>query len=174
MLSFTACSKITFNMNSDGFSGNMVEGRMMFKDADGLFWNDRYKPILEAFFNLFFSIPLAIHFGIAGTLMGTIITNVFVAGVIETYVTYKYLFRKKIKNYYVIQIKYFLTLFFLLSILNNINFYTNNYLIDFILRGLIAIVLCLIVIFIIYRKNNEFKYIKYVVLNLISSIHSKK
>ena len=65
---------------------------------------------------------------------------------------------KKIKNYYVIQIKYFLTLFFLLSILNNINFYTNNYLIDFILRGLIAIVLCLIVIFIIYRKNNEFKY----------------
>ena len=34
MLSFTACSKITFNMNSDGFSGNMVEGRMMFKDAD--------------------------------------------------------------------------------------------------------------------------------------------
>ena len=147
---------------------------MMFKDADGLFWNDRYKPILEAFFNLFFSIPLAIHFGIAGTLMGTIITNVFVAGVIETYVTYKYLFRKKIKNYYVIQIKYFLTLFFLLSILNNINFYTNNYLIDFILRGLIAIILCLIVIFIIYRKNNEFKYIKYVVLNLISSIHSKK
>ena len=106
--------------------------------------------------------------------MGTIITNVFVAGVIETYVTYKYLFRKKIKNYYVIQIKYFLTLFFLLSILNNINFYTNNYLIDFILRGLIAIILCLIVIFIIYRKNNEFKYIKYVVLNLISSIHSKK
>ena len=34
MLSFTACSKITFNMNSDGFSGNMVEGRMMFKDED--------------------------------------------------------------------------------------------------------------------------------------------
>ncbi len=36
--------------------------------------------------------------------MGTIIRIVFVAGVIETYVKHiKFLFRKKLKKYYVIQ-----------------------------------------------------------------------
>ena len=47
MLSFTACSKITFNMNSDGFSGNMVEGRMMFKDADSRWGHDNSPPFIS-------------------------------------------------------------------------------------------------------------------------------
>ena len=108
------------------FSLGMRKTIMMFKDADGLFWNDRYKPLLEAFCNLLFSIPLAMHYGIAGTLIGTIITNIFIAGSIEAYVTYKYLFKRKIWEYYFIQLKYYVILVFLIIILNNLSFHIGN------------------------------------------------
>lgn len=150
------------------FSLGMRKTVMLFKDADGLFWNDRYKPLLEAACNLLFSIPLAIRYGIAGTLIGTIITNIFVAGLIEAYVTYKYLFQKEVRKYYYLQLKYYLIFILLLIIFANIKIIVNtNIIIEFIIRGAFAVLISILSIVIIFRKTNEYKYVKSIILKML-------
>jgi O-antigen/teichoic acid export membrane protein len=47
----------------------------IFKNAAGIFYEDRYIPILEAVINLVVSIPLAFMLGLKGVLLGTICSN---------------------------------------------------------------------------------------------------
>lgn len=47
----------------------------IFKSAAGIFYEDRFIPIVEAFVNLVTSIPLALLFGLKGVLLGTICSN---------------------------------------------------------------------------------------------------
>lgn len=54
------------------FVGGMRASYGTFKSAAGIFYEDRYIPVLESFINLVVSIPLAMLFGLKGILMGTI------------------------------------------------------------------------------------------------------
>lgn len=74
------------------------------RDALGIFWYDRYKPIFESVINLGFSIPLALKFGIAGVLLGTLISTVTTSLWVEPYVLFKYGFHKNCAVYFA---KYF-------------------------------------------------------------------
>ena len=46
-----------------------------FKDASGLYWNDRYKPLAESVINLIASVYLTIHYGVIGVIWGGIIST---------------------------------------------------------------------------------------------------
>lgn len=70
------------------------------RDALGIFWYDRHKPIAESVINLAFSIPLAIYMGVSGVLLGTLISTVATSLWIEPYVLYKYGFKKKSVVYF--------------------------------------------------------------------------
>lgn len=78
-----------------------------FKDASGIFWNDRYKPVIESVCNIVFSIPLAIRFGVSGVLAGTILSSLIVPFWFEPYVLYKNLFNKSCRWYLIRQALYF-------------------------------------------------------------------
>ena len=58
------------------------------KNAMGLFWNDRYKPIAEVAVNLVASVLLAGRMGIAGVLLGTTLSTVLVPFWIEPLVLF--------------------------------------------------------------------------------------
>lgn len=45
------------------------------KSVLGLFWDDRYKSIVEAVFNLAVSVPLAMRWGVEGIMAGTLIST---------------------------------------------------------------------------------------------------
>lgn len=45
------------------------------KGVLGLFWDDRYKSIVEAVFNLAVSVPLAMRWGVEGIMAGTLIST---------------------------------------------------------------------------------------------------
>lgn len=142
------------------FSNGMRRTVLTFKDAKGLFWNDRYKPLIESFSNLVLSIPLAIAYGISGTLVGTIITNIGVAGTIEAYVLYKNGFHRKVTEYYVLELKYYtfflINLFIMDLFLRYINF---NHLINLCVKGTILFMILIIEIVFFFRKKDEFKYL---------------
>ncbi len=65
---------------------------VMFKDTQGLFWNDRYKPYAEAIVNLIASIVFLKIFGFIGVLLGTLVSTITTCFWIEPYVLYKYSF----------------------------------------------------------------------------------
>lgn len=70
------------------------------RDALGIFWHDRYKPLFESVINLVASIPLALYFGIVGVLLGTLISTITTSFWVEPYVLYKYGFHKNCLSYF--------------------------------------------------------------------------
>ena len=79
---------------------------LTFRDAAGIFWYDRYKSLVEAGVNLACSIPLAIRFGVVGTLLGTVISTIGVSFWVEARVLYKHHFHKSRLGYYAKQALY--------------------------------------------------------------------
>ena len=72
----------------------------LFKDSAGLFWQDRWKPIIEALVNLGVSIGLAFLMGINGIFLGTIASSLAAPIWIEPCVLYKHYFKKSPKKYF--------------------------------------------------------------------------
>ena len=147
---------------------------LVFKDASGLFWKDRYKPLLEAGSNLLFSIPLAIHFGIAGTIIGTIITNILVSGIIEAHITYKYLFKRSVWLFFREEIKYYVILIlslagcsFITSSIGEISF------VNVLIRGFISIGFSVMVLIVLFFRTEEYRYAKSIVLGLIRKAYRR-
>lgn len=62
---------------------------LTFRDAMGLYWFDRYKPIAEAILNLAMSIILARYIGINGVLISTAVSMLFTSIWIEPYILFK-------------------------------------------------------------------------------------
>ena len=62
----------------------------IFKECDGLFYQDRLRPLVESLVNLISSVVLARFWGLAGVIVGTILSNVLVNLWVEPYVLNKY------------------------------------------------------------------------------------
>lgn len=59
---------------------------LVLKDAMGLFWNDRYKPIVEAILNLCLGYVLVNNYGLEGILWSIVITSIAIPLWFEPYV----------------------------------------------------------------------------------------
>lgn len=74
---------------------------LTFRDAFGLFWQDRYKALVEAVVNLLASILLAKYFEMFGVLLGTTISTVFVCLWVEPLILFQHGIKGgKIGNYF--------------------------------------------------------------------------
>ncbi|MCI1903082.1 MAG: hypothetical protein LKJ03_03280 [Enterococcaceae bacterium] len=62
---------------------------LTFRDALGLYWYDRYKPIIESVLNLGLSIMLAKIIGINGVLLGTAISMILTSVWVEPYILFR-------------------------------------------------------------------------------------
>ena len=96
MVARTISVVITMN----GFIQFMRQSALVFRQATGTFYHDRYKPLVEGGFNLVLSLLFVQWFGVAGVLVATICTNLFICHVVEPYVLYKYAFDASPKGYY--------------------------------------------------------------------------
>lgn len=139
---------------------NMRRTILTFKEAFGLPWHDRFKPLIGAIVNLFFSTVLAIKWGVIGVFIGTTITLLGVNVWIEAYVVFKYVFHKSFLSFlkeYVFQAMLFgITLLCTLRICNLLSFQPF---LNFVFRGIICLFFPNVIYWIIYRQSKEFKYI---------------
>ncbi len=82
------------------YLSRMRTGVLTYKEASGLFWQDRWKAIAEAGINLVASIALAYVMGINGIVVGTIVSTLVAPFWVEPHVLYKYYFKKSVKSYF--------------------------------------------------------------------------
>lgn len=86
---FTFSTSVVFVICLDFFVYGYRTPAMITKNAMGLYWDDRYKPVAEALINLVVSILLALRFGIAGVIWGTVISSLATNFWVEPYILYK-------------------------------------------------------------------------------------
>lgn len=82
----------------------MRQMTICFRNAMGLFWNDRYKPVFEVVINLGISLLLVQNYGIAGVILGTTISSLATNFWVEPYVFFKHgikeNWKKNLRDYY--------------------------------------------------------------------------
>ncbi len=105
LLSKTVSFVITLNY----FINFMRQSALLFRNATGTFYNDRWKPLFEGTANVILSVAavnlLRIWFGeeigLVGVTLATIFTNLLVCHIVEPYVLFRYGFRSSVKGYLV-------------------------------------------------------------------------
>ena len=132
-----------------------------FKDALGLYWQDKYRPIITALVNLIVSVFLVTKIGILGTVLGTIISYLCVDLMIEPYFLYKYTLKAPLKEYYINYFKYFVIVmtlgmgsYWCFSFLE-----IENAIFEFLLKGMGSVVLSCVAIILLFYKTDGFQYL---------------
>lgn len=73
---------------------------LLFRDATGLFYQDRWKSMVEGLVNLILSWLFVRYWGIIGVLIATILTNIGICMIVEPYILHKYVFKSSCKKFY--------------------------------------------------------------------------
>ena len=83
----------------------MRQINLQFREAMGLFWYDRYKPVAESIINLVVSILLVQRYGVAGVFLGTIVSTMTTCFWVEPYILMKYglkeQWQEKLRDYFI-------------------------------------------------------------------------
>lgn len=90
----------TYVITLNGFVMFLRSNVIVFREATGTFYHDRWKPLLEGVVNAALSILLVHSLGIVGVILATLITSLLICNVIEPYVLYKNAFAASPKRYY--------------------------------------------------------------------------
>jgi len=164
LLSFSTVLIIVLNF----YIGGMRSTVGLFRDASGIFWYDRYKPLIESALNIILSIPLAIHYGVAGVLLGTIGSTILVPFWFEAYVLFKYYFNKGIIEYLLRQL-----LYGVIAVLTGAGCFllctcADGYgLAAFAIRSIICAIVPNIIFSVIFCRTAEFKYFWNFIKNIL-------
>lgn len=145
---------------------------VMFKDAAGLQWYDRRRPILEIMINLCVSIVLVkLMGGLDALLLGRLLSIVLSSAWIEPYMLYKHLFTENIidylKSYFFRVMILFFSGFFMDWILNKIMIFVSSRLLCFVFGAVLDVMTICIFVLIIYRKSDEMMMLKAMLLGLL-------
>lgn len=87
------------------YLNGMRQTNLIFREAMGLFWYDRYKSIAEGIVNLIVSMILVRWFDVAGIFLGTIVSTLTTSFWVEPYVLMRYGvktdWKRKLRDYFV-------------------------------------------------------------------------
>lgn len=150
------------------FIAVMVYPVEVFRNANGLFIQGRYRPAIMAVLNITLDIIFVKFWGIAGVLFATTISRLFTQVWFDAYLIYKYVFLKSAFEYY--KSYFFRFVFTALSCilaycLSNLFVFSNVY-IGFLYKMLIASLVPILLIYIIYHNRDEFLMISKVVFKI--------
>lgn len=146
-----------------------------FKDAAGIWDEDKFVPLIESILNIIFSIILLKIFGLAGVFMGTIVSGLVIWCYSYPKFVYKKLFNRSYKDYAKETIGY-LILFVLIAAFT---FYIsrlivfNNIWLQFISNTIVSLIIPNLILFIIFRKTDNFKYLMELIHKLLSKFKRK-
>lgn len=153
----------------------MRTGVNVFKDAAGIFWQDRWKPIVEAIVNLVASIVLVKLIGLSGIFVGTIISTLVAPFWVEPCVLYKYYFKRSVKSYFVRYLLDFLVMcagcvitYFICS------FIPDGSIWMLILKFIVCIVVSNMLLILAYFPTKEFKELFELLKKFVKNIFNRK
>lgn len=146
----------------------------VFKDAVGIFYEDRFIPILESIINIIVSLILVKYFGVFGVFLGTFISSLIVVFYSLPHFVFKKVFNQKKREYYKLYFKYVLVTIiciFVTKLLCNISFeYVNGDLIKLIIATSFSALIPNIIIILFFRKKDEFNYFKNLLFDKLKRI----
>lgn len=147
-----------------------------FKDAAGIWIEDKFIPILEAILNIIISLILLKKFGLVGIFWGTFISSLTYWSYSYPKFIYKGIFNKSYLSY-IKNIILYLLLFILIATTTHLTttlFTTTNIILKLIIDIIICCIIPNIILIILFHKTKEFKYFINLLKKLIKILKNKK
>lgn len=142
-----------------------------FKEAAGIFYEDRHVPVLESIINIVASVILVNILGLAGVFIGTIISTFIIFFYSYPKFVYKPLFKRTYIQYLKDYVPYVLVAIISVTItyiiVNSINL--QNEILQIIINIILVILIPNIIHIILFFKTQEFKYYKNIITNNIKN-----
>ena len=139
------------------------------KTVAGLNKQDKNITIIQSILNIIISVILVKKIGIAGVVIGTVISNILPV-IFRPFIIYKHIFEKSTKDYWIDSTVYTIVLLAGSVITLFITSYLKmNNLITIILGAIICFLVYSAILIIVFRKRDEFKYF----LNLLKKPFKK-
>lgn len=147
----------------------------MFRNAAGLFWQNRFAPIFEALINLVASIVLGLFMGVNGIVFGTILSSLLVPVWVEPKILYKHYFKKSVWDYFKTYIRD-IVIMLLVGVICFIvcSFIPEGGLLLLIVRFAVCVPLCAGLLIVAYIPTKEFKEIWGIVKSWVKNLFNKK
>lgn len=134
---------ITMVIAVNHFVQFMRQAINLFKDAAGIFYADRWKPLCESVVNVGLSILFVFIFPdgyeVVGVIAATIITNLFICHIVEPHVVFKYAFKTSAKGYYIRNYLYIAVFVGLMFALNYCMIPFGNRWLELLVNGCISL-----------------------------------
>lgn len=148
---FIVAKTIKYTITLNGFVQFLRQNTMMFREATGAFYYDRWKPLVEGIMNTVLSIVFVKRFGVAGVLAATIVTNLLICHIVEPYVLYRFSFMSSPFRYYVINYGMIILFVVALVIMERCSIHGENQFLMILCNGstsvMISAAICSAVIF---------------------------
>lgn len=149
---------------------------LLYKDAAGLWWEDRWRVLLEGLFNLGINLLLVNAFGITGVLLSTIITMLVVSLPWQSKILFNKYFHTSVKKYMFTQ----LIGLILVSVICELTFVLSEYLFSelslvpaFFCRAAFSFTATNLMLYLHYRDTPSFCDARHFISNIASSILRK-
>ncbi|MCB2306038.1 hypothetical protein LGL08_05375 [Clostridium estertheticum] len=143
-----------------------------FKNAAGIFYEDRFIPVLESLFNIVFSLLFVKFFGLAGVFMGTIVSSFplyfysypkFVYGVILK--ESKIQFAEDYIKYMIVTFISALPTFLITELIH-----FNSAWMQLLFNGVMCLIIPNIICYIFFRETEEYQYCKGLIIGILRKI----
>lgn len=145
-----------------------------FRNAYGLFWKGKYRPVAMIIINLVVSILLVKPLGITGVLIGTIVSRLTTVVWMDPHIVYEYGFKRSSTRYF---IKYVIFLLLFL-VVNGICFSIVNLLpsgfLWLMVKGILTFLIVNIIYFGIFHDTGEFHYFYDKLIGFIARFRQKR
>ena len=147
----------------------LYQGRKVvitYKDAAGIWWEDRFRPFVMAATNLITNLILVQFIGIWGIILSTIL-SLCVSLPWETYTVFKYVFKRSPKEYFLTLAHFLLIVALASAVTLGICQIWVDGIWAILIRGCICLVVPNVLFFLAFRKREEFAEAKALVHRLL-------
>ena len=154
------------------FNG-MRSALLTYKDALGIYHEDRYRPIVEGMMNLVLSLFFVKYMGLVGVILATIMSNLIVNLSIEPSVVFKLKFEKSVYEYLIKYMTYFVMMIMVgwgmrvFSSMVVVNTFLGLVIKAFVIAGATLFLICVISLII---SKEEFKFYFKLIKNVLMKI----
>lgn len=140
----------------------------MYKDAGGMWHEDRFRPLVTAGCNLLLNLLLVNYIGIYGVLASTVVSTLFVGMPWLLHNLFTVMFDSGCKEY-ILRLAYYSVVTIIVSAISYkiVDFVMLDGIIGFIVKLIVCVCISCILFFLFYFKMSEFKEVKQMVMKLV-------
>lgn len=162
-------NKIVFLFVCYFFVYKWMDMNYVYQEAAGLWWENRYVPIIAAIVNLTLNIYLVRIYGLSGVLISTIISILLVYDIGYIRIIFNVLLKKDPKKYIIRQFYYAIVSILVMCFTYKICLFINiNSFQEIIIKGIICIFIPNLIFVVFYHKLPEFKKVIYLLRQIIN------